>query len=257
MGSIHKIGDEYYIEFFARGLKYQQKAGSDRKQAEKLLADVEEKIGRGEMGTMVRDVDVDIFVNDFLGQARGQYAPKTAGRFESTLARFQKFLKTKFPQLEKLSQLTPNVFEQYKRHLQKEAQLSVKTVNLALILLREFCEYGRKTGYLNDNPLLHIKFVPGAYRMPRCLREAELRPFLSSGGGDLLAGLKQALDQRASQVNAALLRNTFAFYALRKNISLVALSTMLALDDVAKAMVYFPFLTAREDENFSSGPYSI
>ena len=44
MGEIKKIGEEYYIEFYARGLKYQQQAGTDKRQAEELLRNIEEKI---------------------------------------------------------------------------------------------------------------------------------------------------------------------------------------------------------------------
>ena len=44
MGTVRKIGNEYYIEFYARGLLYQQKAGQQKEVAEQMLKEVEEKM---------------------------------------------------------------------------------------------------------------------------------------------------------------------------------------------------------------------
>ena len=56
MGTIRKIGDEYFIEFFARGLKYQQKIGLDPARAEQALKEIEAQIARGEALTIVREM---------------------------------------------------------------------------------------------------------------------------------------------------------------------------------------------------------
>ena len=37
MGTIKKIGDNYFIEFVARGLKYQRNGGTDKKEALKQV----------------------------------------------------------------------------------------------------------------------------------------------------------------------------------------------------------------------------
>ena len=79
MGDIRKINDEYYIEFHARGLLYQQKAGKDIARARQLLADIEAKIQQGETGPLVRDVDVDIFFQAFMESAWQEYAPEVSG----------------------------------------------------------------------------------------------------------------------------------------------------------------------------------
>ena len=47
MGSIQKVGDDYFIEFYARGLKYQQKIGSDKQAAQKALDTIESQIAKG------------------------------------------------------------------------------------------------------------------------------------------------------------------------------------------------------------------
>jgi|GEM_PF-1554633 len=190
MGDIHKIGDEYYIEFYARGLKYQQKAGPDRTYAEKLLREIETKIARGEMGTMVRDVDRDIFFKDFLDYAKTQYPLRTVQRYQKAIEHFDMFLNQRFSHVGKLSGFTPHVFEQYKIFLTKEAkhrnkEISPKMINLTLILWREVCEYARKIGYLNDNPLLHIKFLPAKSRTLNYLTDEELNLILAKAKPEL------------------------------------------------------------------------
>src|SRR4051812_23513783 len=111
MGTVKKIGDEYYIEFEARGLKYQQKAGTDEAAARRLLNEVEGKIQKGQMGIMIRDADIDIFFADFLSFAQGHHTPHTWKRFKSLVGHFQSFLKTDRPDAVKLSQITPHVLE--------------------------------------------------------------------------------------------------------------------------------------------------
>jgi len=182
MGTVKKIGGEYYIEFEARGLKYQQKAGIDEKAAYRLLDEIEGKIKQGQMGTMTRDVDPDIFFADFKEYASAQHTAKTVGRFAALIDHFYGFLRADGPPVNKLSQITPIVLEQYKIYLQKKADIPgrpanrAKVVNLSFFLLAEIFQYAIKLGYLNDNPTLHIRLlkIPAGPR-PRGLTEGELQ----------------------------------------------------------------------------------
>lgn len=186
MGSVHKIGNEYYIEFMARGLKYQQKAGPDRQLAEKLLAETEAKIARGEMSTVVRDADIDIFLKDFLVFAGREYPAPTFKRFERAMGHFSKFLDGRPERLEKLSQITPSVLEEYRLLLTKAVRnnkpLNPQLINLTLIFLREFFEYARKLGYLNDNPMLHIRLLPAGRKKVVVPEDAALQKFVQALG---------------------------------------------------------------------------
>ena len=94
MGTVKKIGNEFYIEFEARGLKYQQKAGTSEDAAYALLYEIESKIRNGQMGAIVRDVDMDIFLHDFIEHARGLHTPRTIERFTDLIANFQRFLES-------------------------------------------------------------------------------------------------------------------------------------------------------------------
>ncbi|MCR4336738.1 MAG: site-specific integrase, partial [Candidatus Omnitrophica bacterium] len=165
MGTIRKVGNDYYIEFEARGLLYQQKAGPDEAAAWRLLAEVESKIQQGQMGIMVRDVTTEIFWEDFFRDVVSEQTPRTQTRFVALIKNFQTFLRKKHPSLEKLSQVTPKVIEDYKTYFL--AGLSGKVpnphlVNFTLFLLKEVLDYAIKLGYLNDNPVLHVRFLKDA-----------------------------------------------------------------------------------------------
>ncbi len=257
MGKVHKIGEEYYVEFEARGLKYQQKAGPDEQAAWKLLAEIEGKIKNGEMGIMVRDVDVDIFWRDFINDAKSQHTMKTVQRFLLTIEHFDAFCKTDFSEVKKLSQLTPKVFERYRAYLIKissEKYLKVKprAINLTLMLLRGIFDYAIKLGYLNDNPVLHIRMlVPVAAHAPRCWDEKKFNDFVQrhgavladKSGQDLENFLRQGLDDREFEdhVSLPILRNSFARYVLRRGMAFVKLYKFLGYDDIVKTVRYIGF----------------
>lgn len=164
MGSVKKIGSTYVIEFLARGLRYQQKAGPDKKKAEELLQSIEEKIAKGEMALMVRDLDYDIFFHDFLKALPQEFPPKTVARFRRAVRYFENFLRSDCKDAVRLSHITPRVMEQYRAFLlkapkEKSPQAAAKSVNLTLFLLRHVFDGAIKMGHLNDNPLLHTRFV--------------------------------------------------------------------------------------------------
>jgi len=160
MGNVRKIGDEYYIEFYAKGLLYQQKAGPDKAKAKKLLRDTEQRIEQGEMRTIERDVDVDVFFQKFEEEHRRVHPPLSWARYEKILSGFQSFLKKKCPQVEKLSQITPPVMEQHREYLLTHVpKVLPDEINLNILLIRDALEYGIKLGYINDNPTLHTRFV--------------------------------------------------------------------------------------------------
>ncbi len=185
MGEIHKIGEEYYIEFLARGLKYQQKVGGNRDAAEKALKEIEAKIARGEAAIIVRDVDLDIFLKDFSQYILTQHTPKTVERYQALINYFGTYLKKHHPQLHKLSEITPGILEQYKIYLLKnspdERKIKPRLINFTFILLADTLEYARKLSYLNDNPSIHITPVKEpVVKKPRTLSEEEAVTLLRS-----------------------------------------------------------------------------
>ncbi|OGX34195.1 MAG: hypothetical protein A3C36_04910 [Omnitrophica WOR_2 bacterium RIFCSPHIGHO2_02_FULL_52_10] len=192
MGVVRKIGEEYYIEFYARGLLYQQKAGRDRDAAERMLKDVEGKIQNGEMGILVRDADIDIFLKTFLEHCRKDAGPRTYRRFASAAAHFQEYCANSQPKLTKLSAVTPGVIEHYRVFLIRisaagSPPVKPKVVNLTLFLLKIIFDHAIKLGYLNDNPLLHTRWVEVKNpKTPRTLTGSEIEKLSAHCGDDLI-----------------------------------------------------------------------
>lgn len=205
MGTVKKIGDTYYVEFEARGLKYQQIAGTDEKAAWALLANIEAKIRGGEMGAVVRDAPLAVYFRDLDQYIQRTYPPSTARRLRSAAGHFQGFLKDKYPQNERLSQVTPKLIEEYKFFLLKSGRpVKPWIINFTLLLLRETFEYAVKTGHLNDNPTLHIKLIDD----------------------------RRVYNKRNKKVEDV----------LRKGVSVFRLAQMLKMRDVLRAMPFFPFI---------------
>ena len=158
MGAVRKIGDEYFIEFFARGLKYQQKIGPNQAKAQEALHQIEAQLARGEALTIVREIDLVGFWEQFLVYARDEFGSKTAKRFMDVIAHFKAFLNRRYPDVQQLSKITPSIFEAYKRDLVSSSR--PRLVNFTILLFREMMEYGIKLGFINDNPTLHTRLLP-------------------------------------------------------------------------------------------------
>lgn len=204
MGTIKKIGDIFYVEFEARGLKYQQIAGPDEKAAQALLETIESKLRGGELNTVVRDAPVPLFFQDFCEYIGKQYSIATVQRLDQAALHLADYLKMKNGGVQHMSQLTPKVLEDYKFFLLREKQVVAWQINFTLLLLREMFEYAIKMGYLNDNPTLHIRPVEDRRVYKR--RDEQVEDFL------------------------------------RKGISIFRLQQAMNWGDVLRAMPYYPFL---------------
>ncbi len=164
MGIVKKINDEFYIEFNARGLLYQKKAGSNRVKAEALLKETERKIAKGEMGVIVRDIEYKIFFQSFLEYALRSHTPITFSRFSHVLDEFSRFLDSDCSAVIKLSHITPSIFEQWRAKFivtnkYPQGEKLARRYNIYLLLMREVFEHARALGWINDNPTLHTHFI--------------------------------------------------------------------------------------------------
>jgi len=325
MGVIRKIGDDYYIEFIARGLSYQRNGGGDKKRAEQLLKDIEGQIQKGEMSIVVNDIEGGQFFKDVLETLRHEQTTKTTSRYASVINLFQIYCAGALSANFKLSQVTPSVIEGYRAHLINEAEGATKGFNFTLFLLKDIFDYAISLGYLNDNPTLHTRLidVPNQ-KTPRTFSNEEIKKILLELTGQkrrvvqLLLNTGMALDelarlkwanvdfkdhcieigqtpkrqipmnnetsdllkhfddkyeyvivdpdgqpvaneqflQEAKQVakkmnmNSTMffgtLRHTFARSVLAKGVSLVRLSKLLGLRDIALVMKYVKFIDDKE-----------
>ena len=247
MGNIKKIGNEFVIEFYARGLKYQQKAGRDKKKAETLLNEIETKIRKGEAALIVRNVDADIFFHDFLENAKENYPAKTFARYKSAVEHFHQFLTLESVDVVKLSEVTPAVLEHYKAHLLKK-KIKPKLLIFTLFLLHGVLEYAIKLGYLNDNPSIHIKAPSAVFLKPRVLNDAQTDKLLNGLSEAMKDSSAVPFDQLArgiipnKKISLPTLRHTFAISLAKKKVPLTTIQKILGINDVAKLLIYTPFI---------------
>jgi site-specific recombinase XerD len=173
MGTIKKINEEYYIEFYARGLLYQKKAGANFNEAERLLKETEEKITNGELATISREVQWDIFFATYRDDVSREFPKRTQQRYLNAINHFTAFLAVQNPSLKYLSQLTPRLFEDYRIFLSGQ-NISAKVINLSILILRDVMDLAIKLGYLNDNPTIHVKLLKVQSISPRILTNDQL-----------------------------------------------------------------------------------
>jgi hypothetical protein len=188
MGEIRKVGDIYYIEFYARGLLYSKVAGPDPVYAQKLLEETEAQIEGGEALTVVREIDLTVFFQRFLMDVQKEHSLITIQRFTRAADHFTNFLDLHHPSIHRLSQITPSIIEAYKRFL--VSSVSPRMANFTILLLREFLEYGIKLGFINDNPTLHIRLVPWPLRNHKMTPRYKLAQELFSKRVGLVRAMK-------------------------------------------------------------------
>ncbi len=180
MGAIRKIGDTYYVEFYARGLMYSQPAGFSLETAERLLKEIEDKIAGGEALTVERYIDLPVFFEQFLNSISSEFSVKTICRFRDLIVHFIGFLKSAYPHITRLSEITPSVCESYKKYLSKSYKPAL--VNFSILLLREVMEYGIKIGFINDNPTVHVKLLPwGVKKVKLTVRYNQIKDLFAKG----------------------------------------------------------------------------
>ena len=179
MGSVIKIGDDYYIEFFARGLRYRRNGGKHEEEARQLLGEIEGKIQKGETTIVALEINIDQFFTDYLIDVQKSVEVRSFDRYKSAALHFQEFTQNHFSGQAKLSAVTPSVIENYRAHLSKD-HVSPNIINFTLLLLRSMLDHAINCGYLNDNPTLHAKLVSTAQKpAPRTLTHAQWETVLN------------------------------------------------------------------------------
>jgi len=195
MGTIRKIGDDYYVEFDARGLKYQRNGGKDKEAAARLLKEIEDKIQKGEMSIVVSDIKTSDFFKNFLELIKNDSDARTYVRYESVAQHFLGFIQTALSPACQLSQITPSIIEGYRAVLlnstgKADRALKPKVINFTIYLLRDIFNYAINFGNINDNPTLHTQLIEVPDRnVPQTLTDKDVQGFLndsSDGTKDII-----------------------------------------------------------------------
>ncbi len=206
MARIYKRGNAWYIDIRVKGQRYRKKVGTSKKIAELALKDAEVKAAKDEFGFTKNDISIEKLVERFLEYSAANHSPATTTRYTSTLAAFSAFLKEKYPKKHLLSQMGPEIVEQYKIWRRNawinpngtpvESEDDIKgytrkgarslTINFELKVLTNLFNVAINWGYLKDNPTKKVKRLKITdSKQVRFLTVRECRRLLKACPGDL------------------------------------------------------------------------
>jgi len=185
---IIKIGEEFYVEYFAQGLKFRKGAGRHVDDAKKLLKEISESQGDIHSIYTVHDENIDRFFEKFLAHARTIHHDISLKRYCDLIEGFLKFLEPHLSKTRKLKEITPKLLQEYQCHLQTVFKQKDRAnwVHLNFVLLEDVLDYAIKQGDLNDNPIRHIQYkIDSSIAPVRVLTEDELNLLNKQAGEDL------------------------------------------------------------------------
>ena len=184
MATYRRRNKNYFIDYRFNGKRYRKNVGPSKRLAELAAKEIEVKIAKGELGFSSKDNSHVKLFEEFLKYSKINHAPSTYERYRGILDNFKSFLATR-PHLNKISQLDPKFFEDYK-HFRKTEEAEDKTVNIELQMLRGMFNLARGWRYCADNPTEGVKFFKiTKTQEPRFLSKKECEKLLSNCGEDL------------------------------------------------------------------------
>ena len=181
------------IWYVLHGKKGKIKVGRDKKAAEFLAKKIEVEEAQRRAGLLPKEdpgllrkpliEKLDDFWNYYLQWSKQNHRPNSQKRYGSILRNLQIFLRSRFPQITRLDELEPLVFEKYKlyrketliarngyplspaiiKKLQKEGRPAAPardtTVNVELEIYRAIFNHATDKGFLNKNPLKGVRHL--------------------------------------------------------------------------------------------------
>lgn len=180
-------GDKnWYLDYHVNGKRIRTKVGPSRKEARLALADIQLKIHREELGYTSKNIEIEEFFQRCIDHCRMKNSEAQAERIDYVIRRFNKFLKERHPHISKLSQLTPEHFEEYQAHRinsvcpRKKTPIRKKTINLERQSLKTMLKRATEWGYLRENPCKIKRLKETDSQKVRSLSEEEAQALLSS-----------------------------------------------------------------------------
>ncbi len=201
MGSIFKRGKTWYLDIRVNGRRIRKRVGPHKKIAQLALQDAEVKAARSEFGFTQDDIALTKFFEQYLDYSRANHQPSTTNRYRAVIDHFRQFLAEKRPELGFISQVTPEIIDQYKVYRKSawvnpngapvESEDEVKeytrkgarahTVNFEVGALKSVFNLAIKWGYLRENPTKGVtKLKVKDSKAVRFLTEEECRRFLEA-----------------------------------------------------------------------------
>ncbi len=175
-----KQNGNYYIDYRVNGRRKRKHVGRSKKLASLALKDLEVKLARRELGFEQKDATFLRLLHEFKDYCKTNLSSSTQRRYQAILDNFQRFLRSKYPHLNRLSHFNPKVFEDYKA-FRKEEDAHNRTINAELVVLRMMFRLGIQWGYTKENPtdgISKLRIIKKS--APRFLTEEECQKLLDA-----------------------------------------------------------------------------
>jgi integrase len=206
MARIYKREKSWYIDIRVGGQRFRKRVGTSKKIAELALKDAEVKAAKDEFGLTKNDITLQKLTERFLEYSQINHSPATTVRYASTLRAFQDFMHEKYPKRLFVSQVSPEILEQFKiwrkscwvnpngmpvesdtdiREYTRKGALSL-TVNFEIKVLTTLFNVAIDWGYLKENPTKKVKRLKITdSKQMRFLTEEECSQLLAACPSDL------------------------------------------------------------------------
>ncbi len=175
MGTVRKRGDKWCIDYYnADGKRIQRVAGNRKKQAEKILAQLEANKYDSKFGIKsFNQCNTEELLDLFIKLKEGEVWPTSLKKYKNHL----KFWIIKHPQ--RFMPLSIVEIETYLQEL-KDLDLSNATINSYLTTLKQLYNYAEKRKFLQDNTASQVRRLQRKPRKPpRYFTDREIEKILS------------------------------------------------------------------------------
>jgi integrase len=174
-GSIQKKGTTYYVVMPIGPKRKWLKVGSNKKEAERVLAEEMVRLHSGPYRA-VKKISFAEFAQKWMQEyARGAIKASTYESYDSVL---RMHLLPFFGMME-LSQITLEDVQRYVATKQQEGRLKPKTINNTLVPLKEMFMHAVRWRYLRENPAQYVEKPRVPHREMDFLTKEEIHRFLS------------------------------------------------------------------------------
>lgn len=182
MGTFYfrKNRNTWYITYQVNGRRIRKGVGKDKKTAELALKDIEVKLARNNVGFEAFNAHsdkIDPFFKEYLRYVKTNLRQETYIKYQAIINVITPFLQKR--NISKLSQLSPALFEDFKR--ERRTTVKTNTINNNIRMLKAMFNLAVKWGYMKENPAEDTKFLEITDAVPiRILTKEEIDRFLKN-----------------------------------------------------------------------------
>lgn len=183
-------GKTWYVGYYVRHRFVRKRIGRSKTLARKACGDIEARLERGDAGLLKKDCHIQAFFDEYLRRTDGKHSASYHNRNGRVIKQFRRFLEKERPSLSRLSELRPDVIEEFQRFRLSESvphsgkPIRKRTVNIEVSSLKTFLSKAVKWDMLSANPLEGVEYLKeDDSKKIRALTEEEASTLLTEANG--------------------------------------------------------------------------